>query len=74
MIITTRHLFTIPGFSAHRGFCRDNSKVWARAHGIDWRAFVRNGIDESVLAATGDAFAQALIDWAHECASRAGND
>lgn len=74
MIITARHLFTIPGFSARRGFCRDSSKAWARAHGIDWRAFVREGVDETVLASTGDAMALALIDWAHECARQEERD
>ena len=67
MRVTTRHLFTIPGYSRRRGFCRGKSKAWAARHGIDWREFVRNGIEAEVLTATGDAFALALVEWAMQC-------
>lgn len=70
MIITTGDVFTIPGFSARRGFCRGGAKEWFRTHGLDWRDFVRNGIDEAELLATGDAFAIATVQWAHERAAR----
>lgn len=65
--VTTTHLFTIPGFSPRRGFCRDKSKAWAKRQGIDWRAFVRDGIDADSLLATGDGFAIALVEWARKC-------
>ena len=61
MRVTTRHLFTIPGYSRRRGFCRDKSRAWAKRHGLDWREFVRNGIDAAELEKTGDAFALALV-------------
>lgn len=67
MIVTTRHLFTIPGYSKRDGFCRDRSKAWFRAHGLDWRDFVENGIDSQKLEATGDALADALVKWARDC-------
>lgn len=67
MIVTTRHLFTIPGFSPRRGFCRDKARAWAKRQGIDWKDFVRNGIDAEKLEATGDGFALALVDWARKC-------
>jgi hypothetical protein len=67
MIVTTRHLFTVPGFHKRPGFCRDKAKAWARAHGIDWRDFVRNGIEAERLEATGDGFALALVQWARTC-------
>lgn len=70
MIVTTRHLFTIRGFSRRQGFCRNGARQWARAHGIDWRQFVLHGIEEGELLATDDAFAIALVRWAHECAQR----
>lgn len=70
MIVTTRHLFTIPGFSTRPGFCRDKSRAWARQRGIDWKDFVRNGIEADTLEATGDGFALALVDWARECAAK----
>jgi hypothetical protein len=68
MIVTTRHMLSIPGFSTRRGFCRDKSKAWAARHGLDWHDFVVNGIDEEKLLAT-DAFGIALVEWAHKCAA-----
>jgi hypothetical protein len=67
LIVTTRHMFTIPGFSTRRGFCRDKGKAWAVRHGLNWRDFVRNGIDAEQLLATGDGFAIALVEWARKC-------
>lgn len=67
MRVTTRHFFTIPGYSTKGGFCRDKGKLFARRLGLDWREFVRNGIDAEVLEATGDGFALALVKWAREC-------
>jgi hypothetical protein len=70
MIVTTRHLFTIPGFSTRRGFCRDKTRAWAQRQGLDWKDFVRNGIDAEKLEATGDGFALALVAWARECEAK----
>ena len=70
MIITTKHLFTIPGFTARPGFCRGGSRDWFRAHGLDWADFVRNGIPAEKMEATGDALGLALVAWARECAAR----
>ena len=70
MIVTTRHLFTIPGYGPRPGFCRGGSREWFRAHRLDWRDFVKHGIDESVLLAQHDAFADAMVRWAHACADR----
>lgn len=67
LIVTSPHLFTIPGFSTRPGFCRGQSKAWAKANGIDWKAFVRDGIPAETLAATCDGFALALVDWARTC-------
>lgn len=67
LIVTTRHMFTIPGFSTRRGFCRGQAKAWAARQGLDWADFVRNGIDAELLLATGDGFAIALVDWARKC-------
>ncbi|ODT97256.1 MAG: hypothetical protein ABS82_00970 [Rhodanobacter sp. SCN 67-45] len=68
MIVTTRHMLTIPGFTARGGFCRTGSQAWARSHGLDWHAFVLHGIEEEKLLAT-DAFGVALVEWAHQCAA-----
>ena len=67
LIITTRHLFTIPGYSPRRGFCRDRSREWAKRQGLDWGDFVRNGIAAERLEATGDGLALALVAWARKC-------
>ena len=71
MIVTFAHLRTIPHFSRGRGFCRAQSAAWFRRHGLDWRGFVRNGIDAQVLEATGDGLALALVDWARKCEAEA---
>lgn len=67
MIVTLRHVLTVPGFNARGGFCRDGARRWARAQGLDWRAFVRHGIDAETLRATGDPLAAAVCDWAQRC-------
>lgn len=72
MIVTTSHLFTIPGFSRRRGFCRGGARTWFRAHGLDWGAFVRDGIPAERLEATGDGLAIALVNWAHQCGEASG--
>lgn len=41
------------------GVC-PKAKGWFERHGLDWRAFVRDGIDVEVLRATGDQLS--LID------------
>ena len=74
MIITTRHLFTIPGFSSRPGFCRGKSREWFTAHGLDWSEFVRNGIAAEAIEATGDGLALALVAWAKACAAREAAD
>lgn len=67
MIVTTRHLFTIPGFTPRPGFCRGGARDWFAAHGLDWADFVRNGIAAEKMEATGDALGLALVAWAREC-------
>lgn len=66
MIVTTRHMLTIPGYTARGGFCRTGGHRWADSHGLDWHDFVKNGIDSDKLRAT-DAFGIALADWAEKC-------
>lgn len=66
MIVTTQHLFTIPGYSRRAGFCRSGARAFFHRHGLDWRGFVRSGIEAEKLEATGDALALALVNWARE--------
>lgn len=70
LIVTRRHLFTIPGHSRRPGFCRGQSREWFRRHGLDWQVFIRDGIPAEQLLATGCGLAQALVDWARECEAK----
>lgn len=74
LIVTTRHLLTVPGFSRRRGFCRAGAKQWCARHEIDWRRFVRDGIPAATLEATRDPLALAVVAWARECARREACD
>ncbi|MET3652471.1 hypothetical protein [Dyella japonica] len=71
MIITTRDLFTIPGYSRRPGFCRSGARAWFEANGLDWSDFVKHGIDAAVLEANGDAMALAVVTWARKRAAAA---
>jgi len=67
LIITTKHLFTIPGFARRAGFCRSGARRFFIEHGLDWNDFVRNGVAAETLLATNDALAIALVEWARTC-------
>lgn len=66
VIVTMRHLRTIPGFSARAGFCARGGRAFFDRYGLDWGDFVRNGIPAAQLTATGDALALALVDHARK--------
>ncbi|MDR3444693.1 hypothetical protein [Dyella sp.] len=70
MIVTTRDLFTIPGYSKRCGFCRSGARHWFATHHLDWTHFVKHGIDAQILEATGDALALALVAWARKRAEQ----
>jgi hypothetical protein len=65
VIVTMRHLRTIPTHNARAGYCLPLTRRWFEQHKLDFRAFVREGVDEQVLLATGDGLAIALVEWAH---------
>jgi hypothetical protein len=67
MIVTIRHMRSIPGFSKTPGFCGPGARRVCESLGFDWRDAVRNGIDAELLEATGNGFALALVKWAREC-------
>lgn len=67
LIVTTKHLFTIPGFTRRAGFCRGGTRRFFVAHGLDWGDFARNGVPAEKLAETNDAMALALVEWARKC-------
>ena len=62
MKITPSDLHEAPLFGK-RGWCAKGCRAWAAAHHLDWSAFVRDGIDEAELLATGDPMAAALVEW-----------
>lgn len=66
MRVTVAHLRSVPGFSPRPGFCLRKARPWFKRHGLDWRDFVRNGIDAAALEATGDALALAVVAHARQ--------
>lgn len=43
-------------------YCANGSRRWFARMGLDWAAFVRDGIDADILAGTGDAMALKLVE------------
>lgn len=58
MIIRPKHLRLLK-------FCAAGTQRWFAVQGLDWRDFLRNGIDEEKLLATGDPRVAAIIAAAH---------
>ena len=48
------------------GLCVNGSRAWFTRHGLDFRAFLREGLDADTLLATGDAMAQRVVDCARK--------
>ncbi len=46
------------------GLCVSGSRAWFERHGLDFRAFLREGIAASRLLATGDAMAARAVEQA----------
>lgn len=70
MIVTVDHLRRAPGFGVRDGFCAQGGREWFAYYGLDWGAFVRDGIETEALEATGDALAMHVIAFAREEAAR----
>ncbi|HHA2858134.1 hypothetical protein B9Y88_03030 [Stenotrophomonas maltophilia] len=66
MIVRIEHLRAVPGFGPKPGFCARGGRQWFARHQLDWAAFVRQGIDASLLEATGDPLALALVEHARK--------
>lgn len=64
LIVTMQHVRTVPGFGPRPGYCCRGSRMWFQRHGLDWAAFLRDGIPADTLLATGDALAIALVEHA----------
>ncbi|CEH99163.1 hypothetical protein PAMH19_0375 [Pseudomonas aeruginosa] len=65
MIVTAQHLHTVPTWTTRQGYCHRQARDFFKRHGLDWMAFLRDGIEADVLVATGDALALKLVE--HAC-------
>ncbi|WP_408951505.1 hypothetical protein [Lysobacter sp. Hz 25] len=70
MIVTLAHLRRAPGFGARPGFCAQGGREWFAYYGLDWSAFVHDGIEADVIEATGDALGLHLVAFARAEAER----
>lgn len=46
------------------GLCVNGSRAWFARQDLDFRAFLREGLDAQTLLATGDAMAQRVVEHA----------
>lgn len=44
------------------GHCARGARDWFRRHGLDFKAFCRDGAEAEVLLATGDDLARKVVD------------
>lgn len=63
LIVTVQHLHTVPTWTTRTGYCAKQSRAFFAEQGLDWLAFVREGIDAEVLVATGNALALHLVEY-----------
>lgn len=45
-----------------RPLCRGGIEAWCTRYGIDWNDFTGSGVAGELIVATGDAYAQKLIE------------
>lgn len=43
------------------GYCVKGAKQWFAAHGLDFKDFLKNGIDAETLCKAGDGLAQKVV-------------
>ena len=63
IIITIAHVRAV-------GLCVNGSRTWFERHGLDFRAFLREGLDAETLLATGDAMALRVVEHARTQAAQ----
>ncbi|WP_374439154.1 hypothetical protein [Pseudomonas panipatensis] len=68
MKVTVEHLHSVPTWTGRQGYCHRQSRAFFLEHGLDWQAFLQDGIEEELLLATGDALAAKLVEHAREVA------
>lgn len=69
LIVRVQHARAIVGMGG-RGYCVPGMEQFFADHKLDFKDFVRNGIDAEVLLATGDAMAEMVVAKAREEAER----
>lgn len=67
--MTTKLRITIDHVRA-AGLCVHGTRVWFARHGMDFRAFLRDGCDADTLLATGDAMVQRVVEIASRASSQ----
>lgn len=55
------------------GHCARGAKAWFERHGLDFRAFLKDGIDEEEFLASGDALAERIVKMKREREAGARN-
>ena len=63
--ITMAHMRQVKGFTPKGGFCAKGVRRWFNERGLDYSAFLKEGIDEEVLLRSGDPMAKAVVEQAH---------
>lgn len=58
MIITMTHV-------RMARYCRRGAMAFCNRHGLDWSKFLRDGLPERDILATGDAMAKKVVEIAH---------
>jgi len=64
MLINIQHARTIPN-GKRFGYCSYGIKRFFKLHNLDLRKFIKTGLSEEEILATGDIMATKLVEWAH---------
>jgi hypothetical protein len=62
MLITVAHARSLYG---NKGYCSRGMRAFAQRHRLDWERFLREGLPEEELLATGDDMARQVVEHAH---------
>ncbi len=64
MIITMQHVRSVL-VNGKVGYCALGTRRFFRRHGLDFSRFLKEGIPEEQLLATGDAMAKRVVEFAY---------
>ncbi len=57
---------SVPAPGRRPGYCVKGCRLFAERHGLDMKAFARDGIEAEALLATGDAMAAHIVDYVRQ--------